>query len=54
MDDCDFSGSNASVLVYSEPSSKAVIRNTVLGDINCELQWFRKTNAATVAAFLFS
>ncbi|CAM9095530.1 unnamed protein product, partial [Laminaria digitata] len=33
-DDCDFSGSTASQLVYAEPHSTVVIRNTVLGDNN--------------------
>eukprot|EP00904_Undaria_pinnatifida_P010820 jgi/Undpi1/6869/HiC_scaffold_21.g09345.m1 len=32
LDDCDFSHSNSSVLVYSEPGSIAVIRNANLGD----------------------
>lgn len=42
MDDCDFSRCTASQLVYAEPQSKVVIRNTVLGDNNCEsrrLNW---------------
>lgn len=36
LENCDFSGSSSSVLVYSEPGSNAIIRNTVLGDKNCE------------------
>lgn len=35
LDNCDFSGSSSSVLVYSEPNSTAMIRNAVLGDKNC-------------------
>ena len=38
LDDCDFSGSTSSVLVYSEASSTAIIRNTALGDNNCKPQ----------------
>ncbi|CAM9271368.1 unnamed protein product, partial [Ectocarpus sp. 8 AP-2014] len=34
LDDCDFSGSTASVLVYSEGDSTTVVRNAVLGDNN--------------------
>ncbi|CBJ26637.1 adhesin-like protein [Ectocarpus siliculosus] len=34
LDDCDFSGSAASVLVYSERNSTTVVRNAVLGDNN--------------------
>ncbi|CAN0005479.1 unnamed protein product [Ectocarpus fasciculatus] len=34
LDDCDFSGSSASVLVYSEGNSTTVVRNAVLGDNN--------------------
>lgn len=36
LDNCDFSGSSSSVLVYSEENCTAVIRNSVLGDNNCE------------------
>lgn len=36
LDDCDFSKSTASQLVYAELGSTVVIRNTVLGDNNCE------------------
>lgn len=36
LDDCDFSGSSAPVLVYSHNESAIVIRNAVLGDNNCE------------------
>ena len=43
LDDCDFTGSNSSVLVVSTPNSKAVIRNAVLGDNNCERQWIERT-----------
>ena len=38
LDDCDFSGSTSSTLVYSEPGSTAVMRNAVLGENNCEPQ----------------
>ncbi|CAM9101274.1 unnamed protein product, partial [Laminaria digitata] len=34
LDNCDFSGSTSSVLVYSHPNSTSVIRNSVLGDKN--------------------
>lgn len=37
LDDCDFSGSSASVLVFMGEDSTAMIRNAVLGDKNCEL-----------------
>ena len=43
LDDCDFTGSNSSVLVFSAPNSEAVIRNAVLGDKNCERQWIERT-----------
>lgn len=36
LDDCDFSGSTASVLVTSGDGSNTTIRNAVLGDKNCE------------------
>lgn len=36
LDECNFSGSTASVLVYSEGDSTTVVRNAVLGDNNCE------------------
>ena len=37
LDHCDFSGSNATVLVYSEGADAAAfVRNTVLGSSNCE------------------
>lgn len=36
LDNCDFSRSNASQLVFADPESTVVIRNTVLGDMNCE------------------
>ncbi len=35
LDDCDFSGSSASVLVYSEGDTP-MIRNAFLGHANCE------------------
>ena len=38
LDDCDLSGSTSPVLVYTGPNSTAVIRNTALGNNNCELQ----------------
>lgn len=40
LDDCDFSGSSASVLVYSANNDNTVVRNTVLGDNNCEFCCF--------------
>lgn len=37
LDSVDFSASSAPVLVFMEGSSaKSVVRNTVLGDSNCE------------------
>lgn len=36
LDDCDFTASPASVLVYSEGDDTPVIRNIVLGNDNCE------------------
>ena len=37
LDECDFRGSNATLLVYSEGENAAVvIRNSVLGNSNCE------------------
>ena len=36
LDDCDFNGSETSVLVYSEPGETAIIRRTELGDQNCK------------------
>ena len=36
LDDCDFSGSTAGQLVYAKQHSTVMIRNTVLGDNNCE------------------
>lgn len=36
LDDCDFSESSAPILV--EGSEHTVIRNTVLGNLNCETQ----------------
>lgn len=34
LDDCDFSNSSAEVLV--DASEDTVVRNTVLGDVNCK------------------
>ncbi|CAN0379965.1 unnamed protein product, partial [Hapterophycus canaliculatus] len=34
LDECDFSGSSAAVLVWSGDESTTVVRNTVLGDTN--------------------
>ncbi|CAN0008375.1 unnamed protein product, partial [Scytosiphon promiscuus] len=34
LDECDFSGSSASVLVWADGSTATVVRNTVLGDTN--------------------
>lgn len=36
LDNCDFSESNASVLVFSANHERATVRNTILGDKNCE------------------
>ena len=52
LDDCDFSGSTAAQLVYAEPDSMAVIRNTVLGDKNCEPHKFEFTNSCSFIALL--
>ncbi|CBJ33868.1 probable extracellular nuclease (ISS) [Ectocarpus siliculosus] len=45
LDDCNFSGSSASVLVYSEGNSSTVVRNAVLGDYN----YFDVAEAASTA-----
>ena len=37
LDECDFSGSSSAVLVYAELEDATVIRNAVLGELNCEL-----------------
>lgn len=45
LDDCDFSGSSAPVLVFAEREYSTVVRNAVLGDKNCELVcWFPATH----------
>lgn len=36
LDECDFSGSSAAVLVYAGQEDHTVIRNTMLGEMNCE------------------
>lgn len=36
LDECDFSGSSAAVLVYAGQEKFTVIRNAVLGELNCE------------------
>lgn len=36
LDDCDFSESSASALVFSGDEDNTVIRNAVLGNKNCE------------------
>lgn len=36
LDGCDFSGSSTSVLVSSDENATTIIRNAVLGDLNCE------------------
>lgn len=43
LDNCDFSGSTAPQLVYTEPDSTVVIRNTVLGGNNCESRHVQRT-----------
>lgn len=51
LDDCDFSGSSASVLVYSEGDTP-MIRNAVLGDENCESFDFRTFRLQSFCTFL--
>lgn len=45
LDDCDFSESSASVLVFTDPAtSHTTVRNAILGDLNCELpSWYNNT-----------
>lgn len=45
MDNCDFSKSWAPTLVFSNSVSKTTVRNTLLGDNNCEFAswWWTAT-----------
>ena len=45
LDDCDFTGSNSPILVFSAPNSTVVIRNAALGDNNCEPHWVERTSS---------
>lgn len=36
LDDCDFTESTASTLVFSGNETTTVVRNAILGDNNCE------------------
>lgn len=36
LDDCDFRYSSAEVLVDATPEGRTIIRNSILGDMNCK------------------
>lgn len=36
LDGCDFSKNSASVLVFTDDTRRTIVRNAILGDLNCE------------------
>lgn len=53
LDNPDFRGSSAPVLVQAEPSSLTTIRNSVLGDMNCEYCCVDSTTVPVGLCFRF-
>lgn len=50
LDDCDFSESEASVLVYTDSAARTTVRNAVLGNKNCELHHGKRDHERRVKA----